>query len=158
MARQFTVGLWLVAATVLAIGCTSQPPSDGTLRCVKHIDVPLFPAIADSARAQATIEATASLGAEGELRTLSLVPVSGQTMEAKLFLPAVGGAMSTATYAPACAGGAVHVVFDFRLTTRSDPGPSVHLVAFEAPNRFRISVTPPVISTASEPSMVPSRR
>jgi len=157
MARQLTFSFWLVVATLFAVGGTSQPPKDGALRCVTHIDVPLYPAIADSARSQATIEATATLGAEGELRTLSLVPVSGQR-EVQLFLPAVGAAMTAATYAPACAGGTVQVVFDFRLTARSDLGASVHLVAFEAPNRFRISVTPGIISTASESSVAPSRR
>jgi hypothetical protein len=134
--------LYLLLVTA-SLGCASQATTDDTqMACVQQLEVPSFPAIADSARVEAGLNASILLATDGSVEKVSMQVTSGMDYAGKLFFPSVEKAMKASKFLPSCAGRSVQLAFDFPFPTRSENGETVQTVRFRHPNRFEIALTP----------------
>lgn len=144
MTLTFILALVLVLASA---ACSSSVPADGSnVNCVSHLEVPVYPPIAHSARVIGAVRADVTVAASGTSPSVTTEWISGNPKGAPLLVPAVEQAVTMSTFDPSCAGRMVRLIFDFQYPTRSEPGVDVQMVAFEYPNRFKISVTPPLVN------------
>ena len=128
---------------VVLLGCASQTPNeDRDLACVQQLELPSYPAIADSARVEAGVSAAVLLANDGSVEKVSVQTTSGLDYAGKLFFPSVEKAMKASKFMASCAGSTVHIAFDFPFPTRSETGETVQTVRFMHPNRFEVALTP----------------
>jgi hypothetical protein len=138
------LALLLIGASVLS-ACSKQsaaPTNDDKMACVDKLELPSFPAIADSARVEAGVSATVLLAKDGTVEKVTMGPTTGLEYAAKLFYPAVEKAMKASTFQASCGGTTVVLAFDFPFPLRSESGETVQTVRFKTPNRFEIALTP----------------
>ncbi len=135
--------LLVVCVMFSLAGCATRASNDSIdMTCVERLELPSFPAIADSARVEAGVTAAVRLTQDGKVDTVSMGVGSGMEYAAKLFYPAVEKAMKASTFLPSCGGKTVHLAFEFPFPTRSETGETVQTVRFKNPNRFEIALTP----------------
>jgi hypothetical protein len=128
---------------IVSAACASQiSKDDRELACVQQLELPSFPAIADSARVEAGVSAAVRLANDGSVENVSMQTTSGMDYAGKLFFPSVEKAMKASKFMASCAGSTVHIAFDFPFPTRSETGETVQTVRFMHPNRFEVALTP----------------
>jgi len=120
--------------------------------CVTRLQLPFYPAIAQSARVRASMTAAILLSSSGSIQSIALEDTSGPTPDsAELFRPEIERALKASQFAPTCGGKPVRLAFAFQIDRH--PPKSVW---FEFPNRFEIAAAEaPLIDTGrQEPAPV----
>lgn len=148
-----------VAIVFAAIaGCQREParaPDDPNMECVERLELPLYPSIANSARVTAVATTIIALDADGHSKGVTIDaqippqadPRSSPARTLALFNPAIEKAIQGSTFSRACANATVRIVFDFKLTRRTDIPEGVPLTTFVYPNRFEITTGAPLVQT-----------
>ena len=143
--------LFLVAAVLpfafdstLALAQESAK-SDSNISCIERIQMPSYPALAQSARIQGTITASVSVrpnASEREIKMDREGNSSAVTRGLAIIVPLVEAAIRTATFRTDCDGKNVTLVFRFELRGPAVEPPKTS-VEFGSPNQFWIVASAP---------------
>jgi hypothetical protein len=139
---RFVIAAALACAAAACASKASTPSNDERMACVDKLELPSFPAIADSARVEAGVSAAVLLAKDGTVEKVTMGPTTGLEYAAKLFYPAVEKAMKASKFQASCGGNTVLLAFDFPFPLRSESGETIQTVRFKTPNRFEIALTP----------------
>jgi hypothetical protein len=139
MTRPFTV--LAISCALASVTCVAHPLEDqSNMSCVKRLQLPLYPSIAQSARITVAFTAAIVVANDGSAQSTSFEGVSGPRPDlAKLFFfPEVERSLKGSEFDVTCNGRTVRMAFDFRMD-RNPP----NLAVFGFPNRFEIWGTYP---------------
>ena len=143
------VSFLLVAAVAVSFaGCQRQRPADGpNIDCVERLEVPTYPPIAESARISAIVTTAIVLGPQGTLNSIAIdgvMPASAgrPARPIPLFNTSVDRAIRSSKFSSACGGKTVRVIFNFRLSSRTDLPPATQPVAFHTQTSSRSAPHP----------------
>jgi hypothetical protein len=120
-----------------ALAQTNQD-ADSNMSCVERLQMPAYPPLAAAARISGKLAVTVAISPGGAIQKAS-VDVELGTVNAKLLVPAVETALRASAFRSDCSGKSVRLIFNFGFD--SDQGKAV---SFGYPNKFWISVPPPI--------------
>jgi len=126
-------------ACILATGSVGPraPEDDTHMSCVARLEMPDYPAIAQSARIELGVTAAVLLGPDGAAQSISYDSESAFKDWRRIFGAAVEKAVKASKFAASCGGSTVKLAFDFRIPSSADV--STTRIAFGYPNRFEVS-------------------
>ena len=115
--------------------CAQHPAESSNAMCVTRLQLPVYPAIAQSARLSMSLTAAVALTPAGVAQTIAFEGISGERADlAKLFFPELERVLRASQYSAACGGKTVRLIFDFRM----NGDPPNKSIWFGYPNRFEI--------------------
>jgi hypothetical protein len=135
--------------TVLASSTAraAAPPADDTnTGCIEKLQIPMYPPLARQARLSLLVTASVRLNAQAKVASVGGEFASERESGKAIFWRVMEAAMRGAQFAPTCTGKTVTVIMQFLVDSRSPSADSDPLIVFTYPNRFSISVRPPVMN------------
>jgi hypothetical protein len=144
--REFKHGWPIVLAmslTLASVSCTQQSQESPNAECVTRLQLPVYPAIAQSARLPMTLTAAVVVANDGSAQSVSFESSSGKREDSRLFHGVLEQSLKASQFSTSCSGKTVRLVFDFRL----DGPPPNKAIWFTYPNRFEIWEVSPKIQT-----------
>jgi len=153
----------ILGLTVLGVSPSApralQSSSEAPLACVERLDLPVFPRVAHAARAIQSLSAAVRLASDGQLERVTFAALEpGEKRRPDrmaLFTTQVEKNLRASKFFASCGGRTLSFIFDFKYPTRSETGRDVQMVTFVYPNRFEVSVTPPIVQVrGNQPSLV----
>jgi hypothetical protein len=139
----FRAVLYGFAASLIYGQTPSTPPASADLMCVRRLEVPSYPLLAQQARIEGTVSVDIVLSTAGYVRDVNAhVDAKPPTAARGVLLKAVSEAVRAAAFDCSCAGRTVSLVFIFELAGTSIGQPR-QTVSFGSPNRFWIKSETP---------------
>jgi hypothetical protein len=113
--------------------------------CIERLRMPAYPQLANLARIAGGLNATVRLNPDGSIQDTVLDSGTSSASAKSLFTPAVEKALRASAFRKGCGGKSVRLIFNFILGEELDQNHLPQTVSFGYPNRFWISVPPPIM-------------
>lgn len=114
--------------------------TETNIACVERLEIPTYPPLAKAARIAGALTASLTVGLDGSAQGVTLTTESG-TRPHPILRPSVEKSVGASSFARACAGKTVTLVFHFelgeKLTDSLQP-----ITSFGYPNHFWITAPP----------------
>ena len=137
----WSIPLAISLASSIVLGAR-QVEETSNVACVKRLQLPIYPPIAQDARLSMSLTTAIVLASDGSAQSISFERISGERADlAKLFFSELERAMRRSQFSSTCGGKTVRLVFEFRM----NGNPPDKMMWFGFPNRFEVwEVSPPV--------------
>ena len=131
-----------ISLTMTSVSCAPQSQEPSNAACVTRLQLPVYPAIAQSALLTKTLTAAVVVANDGSAQSVSFESISGERVDfAHLFFGTLEQSLKASQFSATCGGRTVRLVFDFRL----DGDPPNKAIWFRFPNGFEIWDVKPLI-------------
>jgi hypothetical protein len=127
---------------LLFSGIPAVAQSETNIACVERLEIPAYPILAMQARIAGALTATVLLGSDASVGKIS-AEWSSTFKKGDMFQSAVEKSLRSSTFASACAGKELKLVFNF-VMAESLPPPETRF-SFGYPNKFWITAPHPLV-------------